>query len=708
MLLLKTRSSVRRRIRARVAAHLEDIRNAYKSPDGDGHPTDSSTEVHFCNQPPICSEGIADEVCYDNVCNIFDNNATDEYEALSLDLPLETNDTNKECDQLSESEWMEWNSEPDTDQDSSESSDNDSDDWVIKHLAQWSIEENIPQKSVRALLLILHRRFPGIPLDPRTLLSTPRNTNVKELAGGVYHHFGIASCLQNLFISEENLDKFSGCSELLMQCNIDGLPLFKSTGLQLWPILGMLKKPCIATPFIIGVYAGRTKPTNIVEFLNDFVNEASLLENTEINLSGTTYKFYIHSFVCDAPARSFLKCTKLYSGYYSCDRCIQSGKYMGRMTFPEINSPLRTNEAFNEMLNEEHHVGDVKSPLTRLSSMGMVTDFILDYMHVICLGVMRKLLQCWVKGPLRTRLSAKQVVEISERQKSMRLSIPSEFARKPRPLSELDRWKATEFRLFLLYTGPHALNGILHHDVYKHFLLLHVAISCLISSTLCKTMCNYAQKLLIMFVQHAPKLYGAEFVIYNVHSLIHIADDVRRFGALDAISSFPYENHLQSIKKIIRKPSSPLQQVIKRIFEKQKLSFDSCKVKKRQTPFCQYDHHTGPFIWPELSGAVQYKCVHLEPFKLSLSPNNNCILLNTLQVGVVQNIISKDSQIFVAVKLFHTAESFYKYPMESSKLNIFKVSHLQDVLSIFNINDVVSKCVRLPISDNEYLALPFL
>ena len=54
--------------------------------------------------------------------------------------------------------------------------------------------------------------------------------------------------------------------------------------------------------------------------------------------------------------------------------------------------------------------------------------------------------------------------------------MPSEFARQPRQLSEMDRWKATEFRQFLLYTGPVALHGILHTDVYKHFLVLSVAV----------------------------------------------------------------------------------------------------------------------------------------------------------------------------------------------------------------------------------------
>lgn len=61
--------------------------------------------------------------------------------------------------------------------------------------------------------------------------------------------------------------------------------------------------------------------------------------------------------------------------------------------------------------------------------------------------------------------------------------------------------------------------------------------------------CDYANGLLRTFVNNAAVLYGRDMMVYNVHGLIHLADDVRRFGCLDNFSAFPFENSLMSIKK---------------------------------------------------------------------------------------------------------------------------------------------------------------
>ena len=79
---------------------------------------------------------------------------------------------------------------------------------------------------------------------------------------------------------------------------------------------------------------------------------------------------------------------------------------------------------------------------------------------------MRKLLWTWIRGPLsvgcnRIRLGWRSVALISERLLALVVHVACDFARKPRSLKDLARWKATELRQFLLYTGPIVLKGII-------------------------------------------------------------------------------------------------------------------------------------------------------------------------------------------------------------------------------------------------------
>lgn len=174
-----------------------------------------------------------------------------------------------------------------------------------------------------------------------------------------------------------------------LQINIDGLPLFKSTQHQFWPILGSLRNIENREPFIIGLFFGLKKLDNVSDFLQRFLDEFLELRDNGIEVGGKTLRIKLHSVICDTPARAFVKCVKLYSGYYGCDKCTQSGRWCGKMTYPETDAPLRTDESFNDIVNDGHRTG--RSPFLEIGAQ-MVSDFPIDYMHLVCLGVMKRML----------------------------------------------------------------------------------------------------------------------------------------------------------------------------------------------------------------------------------------------------------------------------------------------------------------------------
>lgn len=114
---------------------------------------------------------------------------------------------------------------------------------------------------------------------------------------------------------------------------------------------------------------------------------------------------------------------------------------------------------------------------------------------------------------------------------SLREYIPYDFARKPQQLKYMKFFKATEFRQCLLYTGPIVLKNILDHNVYVNFLTL---VRILSTSKLCtdQSYIDYAEKLLSKFVEHYECIYEPEYVTYNIHNLLHLANDIRQLFAV--------------------------------------------------------------------------------------------------------------------------------------------------------------------------------
>lgn len=122
------------------------------------------------------------------------------------------------------------------------------------------------------------------------------------------------------------------------------------------------------------------------------------------------------------------------------------------------------------------------------------------------------------------------------------------------------------FRQLQLYSGPFVLDGILRDCLFHHFILLFARMRILASKQLAHQFRDYGNnELLVKFVKDAETLYGKEAMVYKVHSLVHLAVDVKRLGCLDEFSAFVLKNKLGQLKKLVRKPQQPIQQVTRRL-----------------------------------------------------------------------------------------------------------------------------------------------
>lgn len=95
--------------------------------------------------------------------------------------------------------------------------------------------------------------------------------------------------------------------DLSININIDGIPLHKSSKFQFWPILmNIFEMPEIA-PMTIAIFYGKSKPTNLDAFLNQMVDELTDVLKHGIMINGYKINVKLRCFICDSPARAFLK-----------------------------------------------------------------------------------------------------------------------------------------------------------------------------------------------------------------------------------------------------------------------------------------------------------------------------------------------------------------------------------------------------------------
>ena len=256
--------------------------------------------------------------------------------------------------------------------------------------------------------------------------------------------------------------------------------------------------------FIIAIYGGESKPNSLPEYLVDFVNELNQFIQNGFNFYEKHFNVAVKCFLCDAPAGSFLKGIISHTWHNPFERCCVPGRFKGRVVFnDEIEYPKRNEEIFKQFGYSDHQ--NTVSPLTE-KGIDVINLFPLDYMHLVCLGAVRRILNYLKTGPDR-KISANQINEISSLLLSLNVYLPNEISRQPRSLKELDRWKATEFRQFLLYTGPTVLQDIIPDNAYEHFLPLSITLTILYNP-----MIRYVASIWIMHVI----LFNILFIIVNI------------------------------------------------------------------------------------------------------------------------------------------------------------------------------------------------
>lgn len=197
----------------------------------------------------------------------------------------------------------------------------------------------------------------------------------------------------------------------------------------------------------------------------------------------------------------------------------------------------------------------------------------------------------------------------------------------------------------------------------------------MISTDLHKTYSEFANSLLLYFIDQIKVIYGDEHISHNVHGLAHIVEDTMFYGTLDSFSAFLFENCLQTLKKLVRKPNQALPQIIRRLHEKD-YTLSTCNTIGNKILFSA-EHNKGPL--PSNNFEKEYKYCTLKNFKLSTNIGNNCCLLKDKSIVLIDNFAICNNNYYIIGKRFKNVGNFFNEPCQSSRLNIYSVNTLDSI-----------------------------
>ncbi|KAM3597487.1 uncharacterized protein V6R79_005250 [Siganus canaliculatus] len=337
--------------------------------------------------------------------------------------------------------------------------------------------------------------------------------------------------------------------DITLSWNCDEVPIYNSAICSIWPIQFTINELPYTRRYeniaVAGFWFGQEKPS-MNTFLKPFVDECcDLAQNPFKWMNNGQVRFSkVFCLVCssDAVARPLLRNCTQFNGEHGCDWCLHPGTMVGKgrghmrsYTYDENKQLARSNKMFKD---------DAKRDI--------VLGFVPEYLHSVLLGVSKQLMSLWLDpaNSLKPWYVGEKISEMDSRLRHIKT--PSEISTSPQSLQCRDKWKASEWRAFLLFYAVSVLPGILVPPYLEHYLSFSFSIHILLQESVSQQDLHLAHRTLVYFVEYMAKLYGEENTTFNCHQLIHLTQSVENWGPLWATSAFNFERNNGNLRTLLK------------------------------------------------------------------------------------------------------------------------------------------------------------
>lgn len=370
--------------------------------------------------------------------------------------------------------------------------------------------------------------------------------------------------------------------------NTDGLNLYSSSKVELWPIFLAINELSPPKRFsrdnilLVGIWQGKGKPPFepffkiFSEYMNSLYNDGVQIK---VNKDVFNVKLAVLCGVFDLPAKAELMNMSYFNGQYPCIKCEESGMTVrqGKGTakcFPHRLPEARSADRKHEMVLTNMRTGSAKnrskgfkgmSGLVNLAGFDLVVGVVPEYMHGVLLGVTKALLNKWFSPSQSGKecFIGKHLKAISHRMK--RIKPPDGIERLPRDLEKhYNHFKATELQSWLLYYAYPCVKGFLKEEYMENLLCLSEGIHILLRDQISQELLDTAADLLDQFYASFQHLYGDGSCGLNVHNAgQHLVEYVQFWGPLWCWSTFPFEDNNAMILEAVHGTGLVSKQIMK-------------------------------------------------------------------------------------------------------------------------------------------------
>jgi hypothetical protein len=382
------------------------------------------------------------------------------------------------------------------------------------------------------------------------------------------------------------LDSFNNLSFMWYT---DGVPLFKSSKISLWPLflsineLPILERFKTENMLFGGLWFGRSKPS-MACFLKPFHDSLTRIRDIGYEVfcvhcsTLLTVRGMLLCGTCDLPAKCMVLNMIQFNGKHGCTYCTQEGVMVKTgvlngqtRVYPfdamNIDGPKRNHKDFirhgdDAFASAKPSFGVKGSAWLANCCPDIINGTGIDYMHAVLLGLVRRLLKLWFDPKFsKQSFSISKLVDVADKRLS-EIKPPYYITRHPRNIKEQSKyWKASECRAWLFFYSVPVLFGLLEHQVFQHYLLLVEAVYILNLDSISAEDLTHCEELLIKFNCTYSGVYGDNHMSANLHQMLHLHNTVKQLGPLWVYSCFSFESMNGKLVRLFHGTQNPVIQI---------------------------------------------------------------------------------------------------------------------------------------------------